>query len=403
LRAALAWIVLGCTAPTIEVATNNALPAPDRALRVETWEVFLRQHEATRAERLANVVATLAGSIDSDVLCLTGVPFDKDREALLAKQSYPHVAWLKTDRNTAIDDMRDFSGRPVTLPAGPACVATDAAALDTHLACVKKCLVDGFVDRACFLASCADTSALSPRCGACVAVQLETNTVDNARAECVEKERGEMARDGRLAAMILSRYPLDQPNVRVFPSTVERVGALTATVDKNGTRTDVVCVDAVPMFDSTAISPFAGDLRDADRGAGEQLLTRVQLLELVASRARQRPTVLLGSSLYQWEVRKTRVTASSDQLVFAGNFLPLATPDSSLCTYCPSSNKFTSLLGTPTGFPGVFDAYFHLAGARAESIDDLRTTRSDQRFTYRGGAVPATSHFGVAATVTLAQ
>lgn len=370
--------IAGCVAPTISLAPDEEA---GRTLTLETWDPMLGLVWSQGHEKMLNrALEALARDEGVDVLCLRSPLADAEREALVAaaRGVLPFVGWVKTDRSTPFDDPRDLTLVPRALPTTPPCRdAADLAIVQASVDCLAGCRgVDGKVDEACALANCASTKPPNdPRCALCLDSASNFGSLDAVLPTCRDVAAGEMAVDGRLGALLLSRFPLSDVRAHVFPSTMLRHGALVATVTLPTRRASVVCGYFDSLYGMPA--PYAGvfGAPSGFDGAGhEQQLFELNLLRVVRELPADRTTLVLGGDVVQWTIdRSTRKIERGDWDFFATNLEPLV-PLSDLCTFCAGNRLSRSL-------PAKFDVFESLAFAsgpspRVESVTIARDQAS---------------------------
>jgi len=215
------------------------------------------------SERRQPVIEAVA-ALGSDLLCVEEITRDSDREALVQKGidlgTYPYSYNPVFDENTAFTDPKDQQGNTPG-PKGPPCGASqqildlEAAALE----CVQqKCSTDPSSDGGTLQggAGCLSSQCLSKmlpmitspdmdqkRCATCMLVNLlSEETVGSTKNECATNPKAGYAFHGKSTMLMLSKYPLSNPEANVLPSASYRRGVLHAEMQVPGTDpVDVFC------------------------------------------------------------------------------------------------------------------------------------------------------------------
>lgn len=401
MRALLATVLIGCAAPPIELAPDPEAP---RALVVETWQPLLGfPTDYRHTDQLANVADSLGRDEGVDLVCLRSPLSSAERESILTatRTLYPHVGFVRTDRDTPIDDPRDLTGVARNLPTTAACTdAADRAALERWIDCCTGCLtVDGRLEDKCLVEKCLPLPPPSgPRCAVCMQSATRYGPVSEVRRTCEEVPNGELAADGQLGLLLLSKHPLTEIRAQLFPSTMLRHGALSATVHLSTRSVGVLC----GYFDgfSNPIQPYSGVFGEPEPAGGsniEQILFSLRMVQAARAMPAERTTLVLGGDVPMWRLaRKTRALSMQQNWdYFATNLLPLVWP-SDLCTVCGDNAFLTGL------WPDVkVDSLESLAFAIGPppQVSWVASGRTEARYQTMGRSGPAAPFYSLRARV----
>lgn len=335
-RLLLPLLLSSCAAPTI------ALPATgsSRALTVEAWAVGLaRRNDPERIARRDAIAAAVAAT-DADAVCLTEIVFDDDVDAVVtaAKARFPHHVHQVFDRHSPTDD-RGVDGTVVTMPSSPPCSEADAAAFDAGLECVRsKCAqADGSFTNDCRKACVPD--AIESRCQSCLVHGVDARPLDSVRAPCFEDPRGELALDGRVEVLLLSKHPLRDARVVPTLGTGARAGVALAIADTDQGPVGLACLQLPRLGAGTMKGPFLPPtgfpLNNTYTEFGLQALRLVETVYTMKV-----PTIVFGQPQFAWQVGKTGklLAVCSFAGTFAGNFTLVTTPELDPLTFCTECN-----------------------------------------------------------------
>ncbi len=296
----------------------------------------------------------------SDLICLTEVGRKADRDALIAtaKIAYPYAVTATTDLNTQPTDPTDQNGRTPAVPTIPPCKGpVDPQLVDDAYQCmVDKCdsklgdpagVLAGGSD--CISSKCAskfipllDGDRNHARCFGCIIVNATSYTsFADSKNNCNTDAHNPYNFAGETPSMILSRYPLSNPDVYVLPSWLYRRSVLFAKVElEQGTSVDFYCAQlSSPLLD--ALLPYAGDYSNGNDATGydvEQLLQVKRTIDYVKTKSAGRPAILAGD----WHASEMQASPVLDDLnpeVFktlrAAFTEALPSGYQRSCTYCP--------------------------------------------------------------------
>jgi hypothetical protein len=400
-------LVAACQAPTIDVApTTTSGPL---TITVESWNLGLisKERDATAKTRLDNISDALDKDSSADVLCLSNVTIDDAREAILtrARKQYPYHAFVRTDRNTPTEDLQDLTGVARTIDMTPPCSnAEDVARLDAQALCARdKCRdATGIIAPSCVTTECASLPLPEgPRCKMCLATASIAEKAEDIHRTCVDTPRGELPADGRLGAVIFSRYPIRADfAAHVYPSTPSVKGALTATIDVSKDRSiDVICAS----MDTWVRHPqYAGQFDAPLPGFDifEYLIAHRELIELAWKLGERRPTFLLGACAYLWILNGSGAAQAINYYDFAANLNPLHSVVSNSCTVCRNNPLAKAQPFGTAALASSFEALLFVRGIAPE-IGELTITRNALDYSYGGKPAPASFAYGARATLQL--
>lgn len=335
-RLLLPLLLSSCAAPSIALSTNES----SRALTVEAWAVGLaRRNDPERIPRRDAIAAAVAAT-DADAVCLTEIVFDDDVDAVVtaAKPRFPFHVHQVFDRRTATDD-RGLDGAVVPMPTTPPCSESDAAAFDTGLACVQsKCArADGTFTNECRMGCIPDT--IASRCESCLVHGVDARPLDAVRAPCFADARGELALEGRVEVLLLSKHPLRDARVVPTLGTGARAGVALAIADTDQGPVGLACLQIPRLGAGIMRGPFLPPPGfPANNAFTEFGLQAVRLIEAVYGM--KVPTVVFGQPQFAWQVAKSGkllgVCAFSG--TFVSNFTLVTSPELEPLTYCTECN-----------------------------------------------------------------
>lgn len=208
---------------------------PREPVTVATFNAGLAVGFVPGAESRTPIVAQALAEQTADIICLQEVWLPEQVAAVEAEAggTFPH---------------RFF---PDPLPGDntgtPAC---PDGALDNVLGCLDEKCGDACIDDVadCLLASCTFPfiSTNPPECQGCAMAQVGTDPAD-AREVC-ETESEAYAYGNSFGTGILSKHPISSVEHTVFPSSVNRRGAIHAVIEVPGGPIDVFCTHLTPDF-----------------------------------------------------------------------------------------------------------------------------------------------------------
>lgn len=209
---------------------------PPEPLTAVTFNAGLAVGFVAGAESRLDPVAEAIATLDADVVCLQEI-FLPDQVAAVrtaSEGSFPH----------------QFYPDPLPPESGPtpACDASEGE-LDGLLGCLESSCGEVCIDEVadCLLSSCVlPFLGLSKSCQGCAMAHVGEDPA-TARDTC-EAEPKAYAYGHSFGTGLLSRHPLRDVEHQVYPSNVNRRGAIRATVDAPGGPVEVFCTHLTPDF-----------------------------------------------------------------------------------------------------------------------------------------------------------
>ncbi len=415
--------------PATDAGTDAAAPTP-LDVRFDTFNVGLAgSFVANEAARRPAILQALA-AYDTDVLCLSEVWFqaDKDAVAQAVKAKLPFAASTTTDLATPLTDRKDANGTAQPAPTTPPCTGQYATDLNAGIECLKaNCStqpgsLDGRVtSTTCAKDSCSGSAASllfaqDKRCYGCFAAVLPSATLNEMKAECTTDPNGGLFAKGQNGLMILSRYPLSNVEQIVLPGTWIRRTVLKATASlPNGAKVDTYCNHLTPYFADTTFYPYTGQFGagNANGWIGEQVLQAKQLVAFVAAKTGSGRAVVMGDMN---ATREDKPNGIGDATLGAYGLETLAVLEGAFtnavpagytpkCTFCVGNQNtsgeenswldYVFLKGFPAGSA--------LSAARTFDTDVVDGKRRDASGKHTvSGKVPLSDHYGIKATVRVA-
>ncbi|HEX4354361.1 MAG TPA: hypothetical protein VHZ95_15635 [Polyangiales bacterium] len=265
-----------------------------------------------RVTALANALQTLP----SDVVCLTGYPWDSDKDALFnaAASRFPYAYYAHTDLDSAPNDPAEQDGTiPPTQSDAPCADDKDASLLATGFDCVQDhcSTIAGSGEGSISGSSCVQANCTSEllglltsadpykRCYVCAVQTGFQHSIDYTRQACTTDARATVGFDGKSPVMLLSRYPLSAQATYVLPSTWLTQVAIKAQVRlPNDAAVDVYCSAFGPVRDGLTY-PYTGyygeGALDKVGWSNEQQWQAQKLVSFVEKTSTSRPAVILGN------------------------------------------------------------------------------------------------------------
>lgn len=417
----------------LAACSESGEPREAQEVVLDTFNVALAgafiPYEAERRQPIVDAIAVAEG----DILCLQEVWEQSDKDAIeaAAAANFPHVVSFEDDLATTVDDPTDQNGDVPEPPEGVPCpdiepedpATPDGVAILDQMNDACDCLrdecstIEGSDEGRTESAECASSScvpAVGPllfgadprqqRCYACVITQLPTATIGDIRSSCATVENQDLAFGGQNGVMILSRYPLSNPNNWVIPGTWNRRNIISATARlPNGADLDVYCNHLTPIFDGGTVNtfPYTGQYGLGDKGPGgwqaEQELQAEKLVAHVSERSDNRPAVMLGDfnagrefppDIVAEGEPTVDILESAFEFAYTADYEPL-------CTFC-STNPVTDTENS------VWIDHILLHNLSVEAV--LSTERvydEDVVDVGEGEMVPLSDHFGMRSVVAV--
>lgn len=330
-------------------------------LSVDIFNLALYGANAAEEDARRPVMFAEIAKRTSDVQCLVEISRKTDRDVLIAatKTAFPSAITLDSDLNTQPTDPTDQNGNTPALPTTPPCGAAQAADLDATMSCITNLCSDGSMSRLrpgdgsdCLSSKClAKLLPLynyAPRCFDCVIVKTTSYTpLTDVKTQCSTDTHDPYNFGGQNPSMVLSRYPVANTDVFVFPSWLYRRAVIYTQLQlEQGTSVDFYCA----QLTSTGIGgllPYVGyygnGAADSHGGyAAEQLLQVNKLIAWVKKKSGDRPAIIAGdwhASIAQASPRLDELEPTVYQTLGAAfaEALPMGTPRS--CTSCATAQN----------------------------------------------------------------
>ena len=399
-------------------------------VRFDTFNVGLAgSFVANEVARRPAVVDALA-AYDTDVMCLSEVWFQADKDAIAraVKAKLPYAASTTTDLATPLTDRKDADGNVQPAPTTPPCTGQYAADLNAGIECLKaNCStqpgsLDGRVtSTTCAKDSCSGSAASllfaqDKRCYGCFAAVLPSATLNEMKTECTTEANGGLFAKGQNGLMILSRYPLSNIEQIVLPGTWIRRTVLKATASlPNGAKVDTYCNHLTPYFADATFYPYTGQFGagNANGWIGEQVLQAKQLVAFVNAKSGSGKAVVMGDMN---ATREDKPNGIGDATLGAYGLETLAVLEGAFtnavpagytpkCTFCVANQNtsgeenswldYVMLKGFPAGSTSASRRTFD-----TDVVDGKRRDASGNHTV--SGKVPLSDHYGIMATVRVA-
>jgi len=397
--------------------------APPFDVKVDTVNAYLWGPFAPLEKLRRGPVAAALAKLDSDVVCVTEVWSDADKQAIAdaAKARFPNALIVHDTLATAVDDPTDESGNVPPAPTAAPCAGDPR--FEPLLACVRdSCstapgddaatIIDDPV--ACMTQSCQAKitpllfgAASAQACWSCALTSLEgAATIGATRTACTTDPRARYAFGGANSVMLLSRFPIASSEQWVLPSTEWRASVLRAElVLPNGSPFDAYCTEITsPQTGPT--HPYTGAYGGTATDSNHQWLEEqtLQTKKLVAytnrrSGARGRRAVLAGE-LYAGPSAGGLDPINAAAFDLLGQAFPVAArPDyAPACTFC-AENPIT----TPPGqTPTVVSTWTTLALLVNMPVTDVVTSSvilKERAIPYASYAIPVSPYYDYRATI----
>jgi endonuclease/exonuclease/phosphatase family metal-dependent hydrolase len=413
-----------------DASGTDASAAGPLDVRFDTFNVGLAgTFVANEVARRPAVIDALA-AYDTDVMCLSEVWFQADKDAIAraVKAKLPYAASTTTDLATPVTDRKDADGNVQPAPTTPPCTGQYAADLNAGIECLKaNCStqpgsLDGRVtSTTCAKDSCSGSAASllfaqDKRCYGCFAAVLPSATLNEMKTECTTEANGGLFAKGQNGLMILSRYPLSNIEQIVLPGTWIRRTVLKATASlPNGAKVDTYCNHLTPYFADTTFYPYTGQFGagNANGWIGEQVLQAKQLVAFVNAKSGSGKAVVMGDMN---ATREDKPNGIGDATLGAYGLETLAVLEGALtnavpagytpkCTFCVANQNtsgeenswldYVMLKGFPAGSTTAARRTFD-----TDVVDGKRRDASGNHTV--SGKVPLSDHYGIMATVRVA-
>jgi hypothetical protein len=243
-------------------------------LTVDTYNPRLDgAFEYPESVRRPAIMANLP-NLTSDVVCISETFSDADKVALsdAMKKNFPYSYYAKTTWATPLDDATDLTGMVPKQPTAPACMGNETL-MNNALDCLRDNCADMPTESgmltgdnppsACLKAKCLSKvlplfSAGGGACWNCVLSNLfGYEPIGAIRNDCTMDPTAILAFKGNSSTMVVSRYPIKNPEALVIPSSEFRSTVVRAPIQlENGTEVDVYCADLSVVQSDCLTRPY---------------------------------------------------------------------------------------------------------------------------------------------------
>lgn len=290
------------------------------ALHSGLYGSFAMHHRA-RFAKMLEVLPTL----DADVLCMTHVMSDGDKEAIEAalRSGGYEVFYAKQDLETPVDDPTDVNGNvPPESDEAPCALPEVQELADPFLDCLRENADDSGVvqDGRLAVTKCAAPSAPMlfsqdddvRRCFSCLVYTLTGLTpVDETELLCTTNPKAGLGFQGQSGQLLASRLPMGEPGVYTLPSTAWRANVYRVPVNVSqeslaASWIDVYCAGLNSSVRQEPNEPYTGPYGDGyveetsenklyNGWANEAMHQAHKMVGHLASSSEGRPAILLGN------------------------------------------------------------------------------------------------------------
>jgi hypothetical protein len=402
-------------------------------------------YEPQRRPKVFEEVAAL----DSDVVCVTEIWSDADKDALIAAAAgtFPHSYYAKHDLTTPVDDAVDQNGQTPAAPSLAPC-ANSMTKMNALFDCIKAHCVDKLNDEtgvplngigACLQkpGNCiAQVLALATNkpdagdpasdlsCWSCAFTQMASYaSVETMRTQCGTKPEARYAFSGADGVVLLSKHPIDKPNTKawVLGATEWRVSVYKAPITfDNGASADAYCTVLTTPASDCMTRGYTGNYGGTGKDCKEQwtnelVLQSKKLTDFVqkesldlkhqalipgdfyAGIAYDNPDPVTLDLAERYPEAYGNLTAKLAVAVPA-DFIPL-------CTYC-GDNPIVTPPGTPVNAASTWTSIVFMGGIPISEVVSASTILKDPSVpvTFDDGGVlniPASQYYGFRSVVRL--
>lgn len=332
-------------------------------------------------------------ALNSDAVCVSEIWNNADKEALAAAakgKGFEYSYYTAHDWNTPVDDPTDQNG-VVPPPITTAPCASSVDKMNAALDCLRDTCMgkdenakpdEKFKD--CIM-GCASTGLLplitgnddDKACWSCIFTQSASyQPTAFTREKCATDPKARFVFNGNDGVMVLSKYPIKEPESWVLPATEWRASVLRAPIeftpeDPTTSKTPANIVDLYCMVLTTPVTscitrPYTGQYGGESGGgatectaqwAAELKLQTEKMVAYVKSKSSNPRRAFVAGDFYSgpgYYTQPDNVEVLKEQqpdtfFLLTSNFAqgtPLNyTPQ---CTFCPPDNAVLTPPGTPT-------------------------------------------------------
>jgi hypothetical protein len=396
------------TDPLLAQCNLTALPS----LAIDTVNTSLYGADVRfEDQRRGPVFDAIQGRTTTDAMCVLEVYRTSDKQTLLSKAAgrFPYSFYAKTDMSTPPDDPSDANGQVPPAPTVAPCSAVDGSVLDAAFQCVaQKCTPDQSMSEtisttACLPACTAQFASFyryslqDSSCFDCIIYHLSSEEpLDSIQTTCTQDPGPHFAFGGMAGEVILSHYPLINPQAYVLPATGYRRVVLYAGLQLEDQTVDFFCAHTSSSLND-AVLPYSGSYGMDGTKAGpdggvveengwedEQLLQVQKIIRFIQAKhaSTKRPGIVAGdwhsSVRYPSDPGATpvlldvapEILEAVDQ-AYGGAFLR-AEPSGyvPVCEYCPSpQNPYNPPSGT-SAVPSDLTRSFLVGFSPGATVED---------------------------------
>ncbi len=420
-----------------EIASNGILAscsdAPPVTLRVDTIDLNLTGAFSAPAvnERRAAAIDAIA-KLPADVVCAQSVYSDADKQAFIdaAKGQFPYSYFAATTSETLPDDPRDITGYAPPDPQVLLCEGASATSLNAAVDCLRDhCSTDpgkesgvapNSIPSTCISDHCYDQFAeiitAYPNCWTCLFGQYASyEPMSQIRNVCTTRKGNVSFFRGQSPPLILSRFPIKEPDRRVLPGDGFRNTVLRAPIAlENGANVDVYCGGPGTVFDACE-TYFPGPSRygngatnclDAFRNL--QFLQATQIRDWILSTSgAPRNRFVFGAMMSSGPAFGDAIAAQNPQnfaVVSAALSLGIPAGYTPECTECPD-NALRAQAGAGAAIKGVWSTFNMIGQIPVTDVRKLSIILKDATVpdaTNPAVRYPVSTSYGVSSEIRIA-
>jgi hypothetical protein len=292
---------------------------------------------------------------DSDIICLDEVDFPIDQTNIITAAmaaGYAYSYTVTTGLSTPFTNPADQNGNVPPAPTEPPCYGAPSDLVDDAISCAEQScstkppgdgtgVLNGSTD--CLVSACAaafiDVQGASVACYDCLVVNIASDqSFGSTQSSCTTNTAFPVAFSGNENSLILSRYPLNDTDAFILPSTFYRRSVLYASVALEDQSVDFYCGFLMTTENASAL-PYVGSYGNGATDSqtawdNEQLYEAQQLVGWVQKKSATNPAIVVGD----WHAS---VGVSPDAGVApAGTFLPNPLNPATMTALSPSGWTF---------------------------------------------------------------
>jgi hypothetical protein len=358
--------VAGTINPLLIPCTTSPLPL----ISVDVFNPALYGANSPYFVNRDGLVPAAIAARNSDVMCLLEVDQKSDRDNIIkAATQYGYNYTITTTLDTQPTNPANQGGQVPPPPSNPPCQGVPSNLVDNAFTCLEQYCstqnpgdptgqLKGSTD--CILANCASdfiqiqgsTSGDGVACYNCMVVYVASETTFEAtQNSCTTDTRPPLGFSGEQNSMILSRYPLQNTDALVLPSTYYRRMVLYSQVQLENQSFDFYCGFLMTTLNDKAL-PYDGNYGVGPLGNGgpqnstvgwanEQLFEAQQLINWVGQKSGGadggpgNPAIVVGD----WRSSKG-YPADAGNVPPTGTFLPVGLAEDTMNLFAKTSWTF---------------------------------------------------------------